>query len=129
MCCTVAARGKTHVSRSIERYLRWLGVKTEGELSRFEARRRLVLMLVSVAVFSLGDHRRKVLGPSSTLPPDYFTPIGRTDETQALRMQVIASLELEVENFFKENRGQVAIYDANVRSPLPAPLDRCGLDR
>ena len=29
-------------------------------------------------------------------------------------MQVIASLELEVENFFKENRGQVAIYDANV---------------
>ena len=118
----VAARGKTHVSRSIERYLRWLGVKTEGELSSFDGHPRTALKRPSVAVFSLGDHRRKVLGPSSTLPPDYFTPIGRSDDTQALRMQVIASLELEVENFFKENRGQVAIYDANVRSSLPALL-------
>ncbi|GAA5830441.1 hypothetical protein JCM5353_005845 [Sporobolomyces roseus] len=87
------ARGKTHVSRSVERYLRWLGVKTE--------------------VFSLGDHRRRLLGPSANLPPDYFSPVDRSDETDELRQRVRLTLEEDVARFFKENRGQVAIYDAN----------------
>ncbi|GAA5878691.1 hypothetical protein JCM8547_002133 [Rhodosporidiobolus lusitaniae] len=87
------ARGKTHVSRSVERYLRWLGVRTE--------------------VFSLGDHRRRVLGPSSKLPPDYFDADARSPETNEMRMKVRVSLEEEVARFFKENIGQVAIYDAN----------------
>ncbi|GAA6008658.1 hypothetical protein JCM10207_007193 [Rhodosporidiobolus poonsookiae] len=87
------ARGKTHVSRSVERYLRWLGVRTE--------------------VFSLGDHRRRVLGPSSKLPPDYFDAEGRSPETDELRMKVRLTLEEEVAKFFRENVGQVAIYDAN----------------
>lgn len=65
-------------------------------------------------VFSLGDHRRKVLGPSSSLPPDYFSPNDRSAATEQMRKQVKQSLEGEVEKFFKENRGQVAIYDANV---------------
>jgi 6-phosphofructo-2-kinase/fructose-2,6-biphosphatase 4 len=47
------ARGKTHISRALERYLRWNGVTTE--------------------VFSLGDYRRKTLGHAKDLPPDYFT--------------------------------------------------------
>lgn len=47
------ARGKTHVSRSLERYLRWLGVKTQ--------------------VISLGDYRRKSIGGAQQLPKDYFT--------------------------------------------------------
>jgi 6-phosphofructo-2-kinase/fructose-2,6-biphosphatase 4 len=47
------ARGKTHISRSLERYLRWNGVTTE--------------------VYSLGDYRRKLLGPAKDLPDDYFT--------------------------------------------------------
>ena len=47
------ARGKTHVSRALERYLRWLGVKTQ--------------------VVSLGDYRRKRIGGKGKLPPDYFT--------------------------------------------------------
>lgn len=47
------ARGKTHISRSLERYLRWMGVKTQ--------------------VISLGDYRRKTLGGAQKLPPDYFT--------------------------------------------------------
>lgn len=47
------ARGKTHISRALERYLRWTGVKTQ--------------------VVSLGDYRRKMLGYAQSLPPDYFT--------------------------------------------------------
>jgi 6-phosphofructo-2-kinase/fructose-2,6-biphosphatase 4 len=47
------ARGKTHISRALERYLRWMGVKTQ--------------------VVSLGDYRRKKLGGMQKLPPDYFT--------------------------------------------------------
>lgn len=47
------ARGKTHISRALERYLRWTGVKTQ--------------------VISLGDYRRKVIGGTQKLPPDYFT--------------------------------------------------------
>ena len=47
------ARGKTHVSRALERYLRWMGVKTQ--------------------VVSLGDYRRKLLGGAQKLPSDYFT--------------------------------------------------------
>lgn len=74
--------------------MRWLGVKTE--------------------VFSLGDHRRRVLGPSSNLPADYFSPANRSESTEALRTSVRLSLEENLVKFFKENRGQVAIYDANV---------------
>lgn len=47
------ARGKTHISRALERYLRWMGIKT--------------------LVVSLGDYRRRVLGSAQTLPSDYFT--------------------------------------------------------
>ena len=47
------ARGKTHISRALERYLRWMGVKTQ--------------------VVSLGDYRRKTIGGAQQLPPDYFT--------------------------------------------------------
>lgn len=47
------ARGKTHISRALERYLRWTGVKTQ--------------------VISLGDYRRKTLGGAQKLPPDYFS--------------------------------------------------------
>ncbi|BGP14758.1 hypothetical protein JCM10213v2_002710 [Rhodosporidiobolus nylandii] len=87
------ARGKTHVSRSVERYLRWLGVRTE--------------------VFSLGDHRRRLLGPSSKLPADYFDPTGRSAATDELRLRVRVTLEEEIARYFKDNVGQVAIYDAN----------------
>jgi hypothetical protein len=47
------ARGKTHISRALERYLRWMGIKTQ--------------------VVSLGDYRRRALGSAQALPPDYFT--------------------------------------------------------
>lgn len=47
------ARGKTHICRALERYIRWAGIKTQ--------------------VVSLGDYRRKTLGGAQKLPPDYFT--------------------------------------------------------
>jgi 6-phosphofructo-2-kinase/fructose-2,6-biphosphatase 4 len=53
MTVGLPARGKTHMSRALERYLRWLGVKTQ--------------------VVSLGDYRRKILGGTQKVPPDYFT--------------------------------------------------------
>ena len=53
MTIGLPARGKTHISRALERYLRWMGVKTQ--------------------VISLGDYRRKTLGGAQQLPPDYFT--------------------------------------------------------
>jgi len=95
LICVVGlpARGKTQVSRSIERYLRWLGVKSE--------------------VFSLGDHRRKVMGDPQELPADYFATDGtQTEATKHMRDNIRRSLLRMVDDFFHHG-GQVAIYDAN----------------
>ncbi|KAL6300390.1 bifunctional 6-phosphofructo-2-kinase/fructose-2,6-bisphosphate 2-phosphatase [Sparassis latifolia] len=86
------ARGKTHISRALERYLRWTGVKTQ--------------------VISLGDYRRKVLGGAQKLPPDYFTLGKKSPETVALRKTVLDGCEKLVWDFFNAG-GQVVIYDAN----------------
>lgn len=48
---SLPARGKTHVSRSLCRYLKWLGVSTK--------------------VFSVGNYRRKLMGP---IPNEMFDP-------------------------------------------------------
>ncbi|WVR08520.1 hypothetical protein IAU60_005575 [Kwoniella sp. DSM 27419] len=88
------ARGKTHISRALERYLRWLGVKTR--------------------VYSLGDYRRKVLGGADNVPPDYFaTKSPRSEATNALRRRIKGELEDEIMDFFLVQGGQVVIYDAN----------------
>ncbi|KAH7919046.1 bifunctional 6-phosphofructo-2-kinase/fructose-2,6-bisphosphate 2-phosphatase [Leucogyrophana mollusca] len=86
------ARGKTHISRALERYLRWMGVKTQ--------------------VVSLGDYRRKTLGGAQKLPPDYFTLGEKSPETMALRKMVSDGCEQLIWDFF-EAGGQVVIYDAN----------------
>ncbi|KAF8323275.1 bifunctional 6-phosphofructo-2-kinase/fructose-2,6-bisphosphate 2-phosphatase [Clavulina sp. PMI_390] len=88
------ARGKTHISRALERYLRWMGVTTQ--------------------VFSLGDYRRRQLGGAEDLPRDYFTNGQKTPETQVLRKKIKDSCEQLILDFFGDDeRGQVAIYDAN----------------
>jgi hypothetical protein len=87
------ARGKTHIARSLERYLRWLGVKTR--------------------VYSLGDYRRKVLGGANNVPDDYFTIDAKSEETIALRNRIKDGIEDQVWDFFERQGGQVVIYDAN----------------
>src|ERR1700761_2300525 len=109
------ARGKTHISRALERYLRWMGIKTQ--------------------VVSLGDYRRKTIGGAQQLPPDYFVlgaasfPIfssffyfadlgsvmhvgEKSPETIALRKKTSDGCEQMIWDFF-EHGGQVVIYDAN----------------
>src|ERR1700761_8512147 len=46
------ARGKTHISVALARYLRWLGVKTR--------------------IFHLGDYRRALIPSGVDVPDDYF---------------------------------------------------------
>ncbi|KAJ3761562.1 6-phosphofructo-2-kinase-domain-containing protein [Lentinula raphanica] len=90
------ARGKTHISRSLERYLRWMGVKTQ--------------------VVSLGDYRRKMLGGlggGKGLPGDYFSLGEKSASTNALRLQILRGCESQISHFFEHAKGQVVIYDAN----------------
>ncbi|KAF8637765.1 hypothetical protein AX17_002590 [Amanita inopinata Kibby_2008] len=105
------ARGKTHISRSLERYLRWTGVK--------------------IQVVSLGDYRRKTLGGAQKLPKDYFTLGEKSAETVALRQRVSEGCEKLIWNFF-EGGGQVVIYDANngsraAREALAEKFDKKGI--
>jgi 6-phosphofructo-2-kinase/fructose-2,6-biphosphatase 4 len=106
-----SARGKTHISRALERYLRWLGVKAR--------------------VYSLGDYRRKVLGGAENVPPDYFQTHGtsrtlgtwegkaegvvegRTEATNALRKRIKNELEEQIFDYYTNQGGQVVILDAN----------------
>ncbi|KAF8843930.1 bifunctional 6-phosphofructo-2-kinase/fructose-2,6-bisphosphate 2-phosphatase [Paxillus ammoniavirescens] len=105
------ARGKTHISRALERYLRWMGVKTQ--------------------VVSLGDYRRKTLGGAQKLPPDYFTLGEKSPETMALRKMVSDGCEKHIWDFF-EGGGQVVVYDANNgtqknRQTLAEKFDKAGI--
>ncbi|KAI9289923.1 6-phosphofructo-2-kinase-domain-containing protein [Umbelopsis sp. AD052] len=81
------ARGKTHVSRSLCRYLRWLGVPTK--------------------VFSVGNYRRQRLG---TMPNDFFSPANEDTKEQRL---LIAEACLKDMIEWLEKGGQVGIYDAS----------------
>ncbi|TIB29894.1 hypothetical protein E3P86_03594 [Wallemia ichthyophaga] len=92
-CRSASEVGVSLVTKSIERYIRWLGVK--------------------VGTFSLGDHRRQTVGRAKDLPPDYFLPTGKSQETEKLRDRVVDELQGNIQDFFVNNGGQVAIYDAN----------------
>lgn len=84
------ARGKTHHSVALTRYLRWLGVKTHA--------------------FHLGDYRRKLGGPDFKVPNDYFLP-NRSPATAVFRKKVLDACMTDIFAFFDDG-GQVAIYDA-----------------
>lgn len=76
-------RGKTHLSVSLTRYLRWLGVKTHS--------------------FHLGDYRRRNF---NDLDQKLFI------EDNELRLKLINECINDMLNFFENDKGQVAIYDA-----------------
>lgn len=89
------ARGKTHHSVALTRYLRWLGVKTHA--------------------FHLGDYRRKCLnqmGPDFVVPDDYFTPTPKLQSTIDFRERVLSNCMTDILTFLNQEGGQVAIYDA-----------------
>jgi 6-phosphofructo-2-kinase / fructose-2,6-biphosphatase 4 len=85
------ARGKTHISVAVARYLRWLGVKTH--------------------VFHLGDYRRATVGPGKEVPEDYFF-VNASPSSVLLRNKILRKCREDILNFLEHENGQVAIYDA-----------------
>ena len=85
------ARGKTHISVALARYLRWLGVKTR--------------------IFHLGDYRRATLGQSAEVPEDYFST-NASPSTILLRQKILKRCREDILHFLNHENGQIAIYDA-----------------
>ncbi|GAB5586301.1 hypothetical protein Unana1_01201 [Umbelopsis nana] len=85
------ARGKTHVSRSLCRYLRWQGVTTK--------------------VFSVGNYRRERLG---SMPNSWFDPKNTT--AKANRVKIANDCLEDLIKWVTVDGGQVAVYDANSES-------------
>lgn len=85
------ARGKTHISVALARYLRWLGVKTR--------------------VFHLGDYRRATFGQGNDIPDDYFFSDASPSTTE-LRSKVLLQCREDIYEFLEAENGQIAIYDA-----------------
>ncbi|KAI7899839.1 6-phosphofructo-2-kinase-domain-containing protein [Cokeromyces recurvatus] len=82
------ARGKTHASRSLCRYMRWLGVATK--------------------VFSVGNYRRERLG---SLSEEWFDP----QNTKAIekRLNIAEECLDDLISWLQIGGGQVAIFDGN----------------
>ncbi|KAF7865700.1 hypothetical protein EAF04_005866 [Stromatinia cepivora] len=85
------ARGKTHISVSLSRYLQWLGVKTR--------------------IFHLGDYRRATMGPGQDVPDDYFF-INASAASVMLRQKILKKCREDIYAWLNHENGQVAIYDA-----------------
>lgn len=85
------ARGKTHHAVALTRYLRWLGVKTHA--------------------FHLGDYRRELSPPGFKIPDDYFVEHA-CEETIKFRRAVVDACMKDIDDFYENQNGQVAIYDA-----------------
>lgn len=85
------ARGKTHISVALARYLRWLGVKTH--------------------IFHLGDYRRAHMGPKGEVPDDYFF-VNASTSSVLLRNKILKKCREDIFHFLNHENGQIAIYDA-----------------
>ena len=85
------ARGKTHLSVALARYLRWLGVKTRA--------------------FHLGDYRRAHVGDGKDVPDDYFH-VNASASSVLLRQKILRKCREDIYKFLNQENGQIAIYDA-----------------
>ncbi|KAJ5701544.1 hypothetical protein N7488_009092, partial [Penicillium malachiteum] len=85
------ARGKTHISVALARYLRWLGVKTR--------------------IFHLGDYRRATIPFGEDMPDDYFY-VNATASSVLLRQKIVRKCREDIYHFLNHENGQIAIYDA-----------------
>lgn len=85
------ARGKTHISVALARYLRWLGVKTR--------------------IFHLGDYRRATVGGNEHVPDDYFF-VNASPSSALLRQKILKKCREDILSFLEHENGQIAIYDA-----------------
>ncbi|KKK13282.1 hypothetical protein ARAM_003129 [Aspergillus rambellii] len=85
------ARGKTHMSVAMARYLRWLGVKTR--------------------IFHLGDYRRATIPYGQDIPDDYFF-VNASASSVLLRQKIVKRCREDIYRFLNEENGQIAIYDA-----------------
>jgi broad specificity phosphatase PhoE/predicted kinase len=81
------ARGKTHMARRVERYLRWLGYKTR--------------------TFNVGNYRREKIGTQQ--PHQFFDP--HNAEARAARQEVALLALEDMLGWFGEG-GEVGLYDA-----------------
>jgi 6-phosphofructo-2-kinase / fructose-2,6-biphosphatase 4 len=106
MAVGLPARGKTHLSVSLARYLKWSTFPPPPPASSLTPAR----LGVKAKVFHLGDYRRQALG-SKGLPDDYFWSHATT-ETQSLRAQILDTCRQDLLDFFDKENGQVGIYDA-----------------
>ncbi|KAF9916859.1 hypothetical protein BX616_002616 [Lobosporangium transversale] len=82
------ARGKTAISRSLYRYLRWLGVQT--------------------MVFSVGNYRRQIVGVEVT--NDFFSPANKA--TAEMRARIANACLDDMMQWFASG-GQVGILDGS----------------
>lgn len=93
-------RGKTNLSISLCRYLRWLGVRAK--------------------LFHLGDYRRKNtdlnggndLDFKKLISSSYFTGSPEDLNVKILKLKIKNELVSDVVSFFQNSNGQIAIYDA-----------------
>lgn len=83
-------RGKTHLSVSLTRYLRWLGVKTH--------------------LFHLGNYRRA--SADKVLDHELFVPKPDNQRATEFRRKIVDQCVNDILHFFQNDKGQVAIYDA-----------------
>ncbi|KAL6453865.1 hypothetical protein SBY92_005440 [Candida maltosa Xu316] len=83
-------RGKTHLSVSLTRYLRWLGVNTYP--------------------FHLGNYRRA--NAVDDVTHDLFVPTSKSAKVIELRQKMVNECLHDIMSFFNNDGGQVAIYDA-----------------
>ena len=83
------ARGKTHISRKLTRYLTWLGYNAK--------------------TFNIGDKRRKTLGVQDTAKSDFFSNTNM--EACRQREQLAVDTLTDVVKFLNSSPGNIAIFD------------------